>query len=85
MGEVVRKLLSVPCLLEIIIVDDCSTDGTGALARELARLYPQVRLVRHDRNAGKTAALKTGFALTGGKWLSCRTPISNTIRRIFMA
>lgn len=67
LGEVVRKLLSVPCLLEIIIVDDCSTDGTGALARELARLYPQVRLVRHDRNAGKTAALKSGFALTTGQ------------------
>ena len=31
-----RKLLTIPCLLEIIIVDDCSTDGTGQRARELA-------------------------------------------------
>src|SRR5205807_8276070 len=67
LGEVVRKLLSVPCLLEIIIVDDCSSDGTGALAGELARERPQVRLVRHQRNAGKTAALKSGFALTTGE------------------
>jgi glycosyltransferase involved in cell wall biosynthesis len=66
LGEVVRKLLSVPCLLEIIIVDDCSTDGTGELARRLADLHPHVRLVQHERNAGKTAALKTGFALTTG-------------------
>jgi glycosyltransferase involved in cell wall biosynthesis len=67
LGEIVRKLLSVPCLLEIIIVDDCSTDGTGAVARELTRLHSQVRLVRHERNIGKTAALKSGFALTKGQ------------------
>ena len=67
LGEVVNKLLSVPCLLEIIIVDDCSTDGTGELARELAEVHTQVSLIRHERNAGKTAALKTGFALTKGQ------------------
>jgi glycosyltransferase involved in cell wall biosynthesis len=67
LGEVVRKLLSVPCLLEIVIVDDCSTDGTEAVARQLAETHGQVRLVRHERNAGKTAALKTGFTLTSGQ------------------
>jgi glycosyltransferase involved in cell wall biosynthesis len=67
LGEVVNKLLSVPCLLEIIIVDDCSSDGTGELARQLAEIHPQVSLIRHQRNAGKTAALKTGFALTKGQ------------------
>lgn len=64
--SVVSKLLNVPCLLEIIIVDDCSSDGTGELARQLADLHPQVRVVRHTRNSGKTAALRTGFALTTG-------------------
>ena len=67
LGAVIRKLLSVPCLLEIIIVDDCSTDGTGQQARELAASHEQVRLVRHERNSGKTAALRTGFALTTGQ------------------
>lgn len=67
LGEVVNKLLSVPCLLEIIIVDDCSTDGTGELARQLVEKHSVVRLVQHERNAGKTAALKTGFALTKGQ------------------
>jgi glycosyltransferase involved in cell wall biosynthesis len=67
LGVVVEKLLSVPCLLEIIVVDDCSTDGTEGVARKLAEQHPQVRLVRHPRNAGKTAALKTGFALTAGQ------------------
>jgi glycosyltransferase involved in cell wall biosynthesis len=67
LGEVVLKLLRVPGLLEIIIVDDCSTDGTGELARQLAEIHTQVSLIRHERNAGKTAALKTGFALTKGQ------------------
>ena len=65
--EVVEKLLNVPCLLEIIIVDDSSTDGTAEVARRLAELYPQVRSVHHQRNSGKTAALKTGFAMTTGQ------------------
>ena len=64
--EVVGRLLQVPCLLEIIIVDDCSNDGTAEIAVELGRVHPQVRVVRHERNAGKTAALKSGFALTTG-------------------
>jgi glycosyltransferase involved in cell wall biosynthesis len=67
LSVVVRKLLLVPHLLEIIIVDDCSTDGTGEQARQLSETHDQVRLVRHERNAGKTAALRTGFALTTGE------------------
>jgi glycosyltransferase involved in cell wall biosynthesis len=63
---VVRKLLRIPELLEIVIVDDCSTDGTGHLADDLAMRFEQVRVVRHARNSGKTEALKTGFALTRG-------------------
>ncbi|MET0626636.1 MAG: glycosyltransferase family 2 protein [Pyrinomonadaceae bacterium] len=63
---VVRKVLQIPSLLEVIIVDDCSTDGTAGIARSLAEADPQVSTVRHPRNAGKTEALKTGFALTEG-------------------
>jgi len=64
--EVVLKLLAVPCLLEVIIVDDCSSDKTADVARLLSDKYPQVRSVRHERNSGKTAALRTGFAMTSG-------------------
>jgi glycosyltransferase involved in cell wall biosynthesis len=67
LGEVVARLLEVPCLLEIIIVDDCSSDGSGEIAVKLAQLHHQVRVVRHERNAGKTATLKSGFALTTGR------------------
>ena len=67
LGEVVAKLLKVPCLLEVIIVDDCSTDTTPQVAQELTHTHSQVRWVRHERNSGKTAALRTGFALTTGQ------------------
>lgn len=64
---IVKKLLAMPYLLEIIIVDDCSTDGTKQAAHDLAEKYEQVQVVRHERNSGKTEALKTGFALTKGE------------------
>lgn len=66
LARVVHKLLDVPHLLEIIVVDDCSTDRTGEIAQELARQYERVRVLRHERNQGKTAALITGFAATRG-------------------
>jgi glycosyltransferase involved in cell wall biosynthesis len=64
--EVVSRVLTIPHLLELIIVDDCSTDSSARLAQQLAEKDPRVRAVFHARNAGKTAALVTGFALTNG-------------------
>jgi glycosyltransferase involved in cell wall biosynthesis len=65
--HVVEKLLQLPHLLEVVVVDDCSSDRTQEVALRLAETYPQVRVERHRRNSGKTEALKTGFALTRGE------------------
>ncbi len=65
--RVIEKVVTIPNLLEIIIVDDCSTDGTGDIANALATLHPEVRVVRHPRNRGKTQALKTGFEQSTGE------------------
>ncbi len=64
---IVRKVLTIPQLLEIVIVDDCSTDHTPEIAAELAAKNKQVRLIRQPKNAGKTEALKAGFAATRGE------------------
>jgi glycosyltransferase involved in cell wall biosynthesis len=66
LARVVEKLIHVPYLFEIVIVDDCSTDKTLEIARQLAAKYPQVRALTHQRNRGKTDALRTGFAETKG-------------------
>jgi glycosyltransferase involved in cell wall biosynthesis len=47
---------------EIIIVNDGSADATAEIADELARAYPEVRVVHHERNRGYGGALRTGFA-----------------------
>lgn len=64
---VVQRVLELPCLHEIVIVDDCSRDNTGAIADELARMHPCIRTAHHAVNRGKTEALKTGFQLTTGQ------------------
>jgi glycosyltransferase involved in cell wall biosynthesis len=46
---------------EVVVVDDGSTDGTGALLDELARRRPHLRVVHHPQNRGYGAALRTGF------------------------
>ncbi len=46
---------------EIIVVNDASADGTAEIADELARTYPQVRIVHHAKNRGYGGALQTGF------------------------
>jgi glycosyltransferase involved in cell wall biosynthesis len=47
---------------EIIIVNDGSADKTAEIAEELARTYPEVRVIHHERNQGYGGALRTGFA-----------------------
>src|SRR6202142_669822 len=46
---------------ELIIVDDCSTDGTQAILEEMAGHDSRIRLYRHDVNQGKGAALRTAI------------------------
>ena len=59
---VIRRVLAVDLGLErqILIVDDCSVDGTREY---LSRLdHPEIRVLFHKANKGKGAALRTGFA-----------------------
>jgi glycosyltransferase involved in cell wall biosynthesis len=46
---------------EVIIVDDGSADATAQIADELARTYPEVKVVHHPRNRGYGGALQSGF------------------------
>lgn len=52
---------------ELILVDDCSSDGTSKAIDEIKKEYPSVITARHDVNRGKGAALKTGFGMVTGE------------------
>lgn len=54
---------------DVIIVDDCSTDGTAAKIEAITASDDRVRTVRHARNQGKGAALRTGFNEAGGDFV----------------
>ena len=64
--EIVRRMRAVdlPVDLEIVIVDDGSTDGTGDVLRQLAD--STVRVVLHEHNKGKGAAIRTGLEKVTG-------------------
>jgi glycosyltransferase involved in cell wall biosynthesis len=62
---VVERVRALALDIEIIVVDDASTDGTAACLASLAPAL-DLRLIRHPVNLGKGAALKTGFAAASG-------------------
>jgi glycosyltransferase involved in cell wall biosynthesis len=51
---------------ELIIVDDCSTDGTLEILERLVAAFPQIRLYRHEKNRGKGAAVRTALDRASG-------------------
>jgi glycosyltransferase involved in cell wall biosynthesis len=62
--EVLQRLRALPYSLQIVVVDDCSSDGTADLVAEHTT---EVELHRHPVNRGKGAALRTGFANARGR------------------
>jgi len=74
-GPLVSETLAVipkDMLGEIIVADDCSTDKTSDVVLELAAEHSKIRVVKHETNAGQSAALRTGV-------LAARFPIIATM------
>ncbi len=60
-AEIIRAVLAQPCVSQLIVVDDGSSDGTMAILRSFAA-DRRLILLQHEGNRGKGAALRTGFA-----------------------
>lgn len=56
--------------LEIIIIDDCSRDRSLEIAQKLAKQFSEIRVLKHDVNQGKGAALHTGIAQATGDYIA---------------
>ena len=54
---------------EIIVTDDGSSDGSGALLDEMALRYPELRVIHHPENRGYGAALRSGFGAATKEWI----------------
>jgi glycosyltransferase involved in cell wall biosynthesis len=62
---VLERLRAVPLSKQIVVVDDASSDGSGELLDGVAD--PELEVLHHERNRGKGAALRTGFARARGR------------------
>jgi glycosyltransferase involved in cell wall biosynthesis len=61
-ATIIRTVLAQPLVRELIVVEDGSRDGTWAALQPLAEDDPRLKVLRHEQNRGKGAALRTGFA-----------------------
>jgi glycosyltransferase involved in cell wall biosynthesis len=61
-GQVAQAVLEQRPIQQLVIVDDCSQDDTWNQIQELAQREPRIKIIRHEVNQGKGAALRTGIA-----------------------
>jgi len=65
--EIIRRVQDTPYAKEIIAVDDASVDGSRDILARLSQQHDNLRVFYHDKNQGKGAALRTGFAQVTGE------------------
>lgn len=67
-GRVISRVAALPLNIEIVLVDDCSTDGTREILQSLAGM-DRIKLILKEKNEGKGAALRDGFKQATGDYI----------------
>ncbi|HUQ72616.1 MAG TPA: glycosyltransferase family 2 protein, partial [Planctomycetaceae bacterium] len=66
--EILRRILAVPLVSQVIVVDDASSDGTAGCL-DVWRAHPLMTVVTHPRNRGKGAAIRTGLVAATAEYV----------------
>lgn len=72
-GILLQKVIDVQLMQgmekQVIVINDCSTDNTLAVLKQWEHSHPQIKVLVHDVNMGKGAALHTGIAAATGDYI----------------
>src|SRR5471032_95535 len=66
----IRAALDGALAYEIVYVDDGSSDATAAVIADLAAGFPALRLIRHDKTCGQSAAIRSGVKAARAAWIA---------------
>ena len=64
-AEIIKRVQAINIVYEIIVVDDASTDGTINILNTIDK----IKVIRHEHNSGKGAAVRTGLAHVKGNYV----------------
>lgn len=69
--QIIERVMAVPLEKELVIVDDCSIDGTAQILKdEIEGKHDSIKVFYHQKNKGKAGAIKTGIPHTTGEIIS---------------
>jgi cellulose synthase/poly-beta-1,6-N-acetylglucosamine synthase-like glycosyltransferase len=68
-GETIKHIFDIDYngIIEVIVVNDCSTDNTLKIIKELSNKYPKLKIINHKNNKGKAGSLNDGLKIARGE------------------